>query len=149
MPPGAGHGEGHAEPPRFRSSAYVAVAARAGATYRAVYLGRRGALDPSTHTWVDPVDGVYLVETLGAAAPLTTTLIETGMDGTVLDPDAVWDHDENPATPEEALPVAGLALERDGLRGRWLAVAASMGEDEAGWAGIYALELPPPVGGSR
>jgi hypothetical protein len=146
-PPGAGHGEGHAEPPRFRSAAFAAVATRAGATYRAVYLGRRGALDPSTHTWVDPVDGVYLVETLGASAPLTSTLIETGMDGTVLDPDAVWDHDENSATPEEALPVAGLALERDGLRGRWLALAASMGEDEAGWAGIYALELEPPPGG--
>jgi hypothetical protein len=36
-----------------------------------------------------------------------------------------------------ALPIASLALERDAFRGDRLAITASMGVEEAGWAGIY------------
>jgi hypothetical protein len=149
-PPGAGHGEGHAEPPRFRSSAYVTVFRRAGATFRTVFLARNAAFDADTNTYVDPVDGVYLTETVGASATRLTTLVRTGMDGTLLDAAAVWDDDDNPATPAVPLPVAELALEREALRGSWLAIGASMGAedgDEAGWAGLYVTELPqPPTG---
>jgi hypothetical protein len=63
------------------------------------------------------------------------------MDGTLLDPDAVWDDDEDPATPDVPLPIASLALERDALRGNLLAITASMGVEEAGWAGIYLTEI--------
>ncbi len=143
-PPGAGESEGDAEPPRWRSSAFQAVAQRAGATYRVAVLARNGAIDPDTHLYVDPVDGIYLAEVIGAAAPNVTTLVQTGMDGTVLDPAAVWDDDESPATPDVPLPIASLALERDALRGNQLAITASMGVEEAGWAGIYLTEVGRP-----
>ena len=92
------------------------------------------------------MDGIYLGEVLGATAPGITTLVQTGMDGTVLDPEAVWDDDEDPNTPDVPLPIASLALERDAFRGGWLAITARMGVEEAGWAGIYLTRTPAPSG---
>lgn len=67
------------------------------------------------------------------------------VNGTGLDPQAMWDHDEDPATDDVPLPVASVALERDAFCGNWLAITASMGTEEAGWAGIYltAVQAPP------
>jgi hypothetical protein len=141
-PPGVGESEGDAEPPRWRSSAFLAVSQRAGATFRVAFLARNGVIDPDTYLYVDPVDGIYLGQVLGATAPTLTTLVQTGMDGTVLDPDAVW-NDDGTSTP---LPIASLALERDAFRGDWLAITASMGVEEAGWAGIYLTHMPVPPG---
>ena len=140
-PPGVGEGHGNAEPPRFRSSAFLAVSRRAGATYRVAFLGRRADIDPETNAYVDTIDGIYVAEGLGASQPMVDTLVQTGMDGTVLDVDAIWDDDENPATPDVALPITSLALERDAFRGDRLAITASMGVEEAGWAGIYLTRL--------
>jgi hypothetical protein len=136
-PPGVGEGHGDAEPPRFRSSAFLAVSRRAGATYRIAFLGRHASIDPDTNAYVGIVDGIHVAEGLGASPPVVKTLVQTGMDGTVLDAEAIWDDDENPATPDVALPIASLALERDAFRGDRLAITASMGVEEAGWAGIY------------
>jgi len=145
-PPGVGESEGDAEPPRWRSSAFQAVSQRAGATFRVAFLARNGDIDESTNLYVDPVDGIYLGQVLGATAPTLTTLVQTGMDGTVLDPDAVWDDDEIPSTADVPLPIASLALERDAFRTDWLAITASMGVEEAGWAGIYLTQIPVPPG---
>ena len=134
-PPGAGESEGDAEPPRWRSSAFLAVSQRAGATSRTAFLARKGGIDQDTNVYVDPVDGIYLAVQLGAAKPRLTTLVQTGMDGTVLDPDAV-----DPES-EEVLPITSVALERDAFRGDWLAITASMGTEEAGWAGVYLTRL--------
>jgi hypothetical protein len=134
-PPGAGESEGDAEPPRWRSSAFLAVSQRAGATSRTAFLARRGEIDAETNLYDDPVDGIYLAVQLGAANPRLTTLVQTGMDGTVLDPAAV-----DPASGD-ALPITSVALERDAFRADWLAITASMGTEEAGWAGIYLTEL--------
>ncbi|MFZ1863403.1 MAG: hypothetical protein WAU39_04200 [Polyangiales bacterium] len=138
-PPGAEEGEG--EPPRFRASAFLSVSAWNTATtfIRVAFLARTAHVDPVTHVYVDPRDGIYLA--MGPGAGPTLTLIETGMDGTRLDPDAVWNDDGDPGTPEVPLPVASLAMERDAFRGDWLAIAATMGEEEAGWAGIYLVDL--------
>jgi hypothetical protein len=144
-PPGVGEGEGDAEPPRWRSSAFQAVSQRAGATFRSAFLARNGELD-SDNVYINTVDGIYLGEVLGATAPGVTTLVQTGMDGTVLDPEAVWDDDESGETPDVPLPIASLALERDAFRGGWLAITASMGVEEAGWAGIYLTRVSPPPG---
>jgi hypothetical protein len=137
-PPGVGEGEGDAEPPRWRSSAFQAVSKRAGATFRNAFLARNGELDEDTKVYMTPVDGIYLGEVLGATAPKITPLVKTGMDGTMLDPKAVSDN--------EPLPIVSLALERDAFRGGWLAITASMGLEEAGWAGIYLTRVSPPPG---
>jgi len=144
-PPGAGESEGEAEPPRWRSSAFQAVSQRAGATFRIAFLARNGDID-ANNLYVNPVDGIYLGEVLGASSPTLTTLVQTGMDGTFLDPEAVWDDDEDPTTPDVPLPIASLALEREAFRAGWLAITASMGVEEAGWAGIYLTQMPVPPG---
>jgi len=136
-PPGVGESEGDAEPPRWRSSAFQAVSQRAGATFRNAFLARNGDLD-SYNVYVNTEDGIYLGEVLGATAPKITPLVKTGMDGTILDPEAV--------SGNEPLPIASLALERDAFRGGWLAITASMGVEEAGWAGIYLTKMPAPPG---
>jgi len=140
-PPGVGEGEGEAEPPRWRSSAFHAVSSGAVDTrIRVAFLARSGDIDPVSNAYVEPVDGVYLATGPGRGPVIT--LVETGMDGTLLDPDAVWDADDDPATPDVSLPIASLAVERDAFRGDWLAIAASMGSEVAGWAGIYLTRVP-------
>jgi hypothetical protein len=128
-PPGAGEGDG--EPPRFRSSAFLAISARPGAGTRTAFKARRGDLD-GDYVYINVIDGIYLAEQVGSGPARLATLLETGMDGTVLDPDAV--------EGGLALPIAELALERDGFRGGKLAIAASMGEEEDGWGGIYLAQ---------
>jgi hypothetical protein len=68
------------------------------------------------------------------------TLIETGMDGTLIDPEAVYADEET--GDEMVLPVTEMGIERDGFRGSALAINVSMGTEEAGWAGIYLTEVP-------
>jgi hypothetical protein len=143
-PPGAGHGHGNAEPPRFRSAAFLSVYRRAGATFRVAFLARNGEMDPDTNAYGDVTDGIYLAESVGSSPIEVTPLIVTGMDGTALDPAATWDDDENPATPDVPLVIASVALEREALRGKWLAITASMGSEDAGWAGIYLTDLQTP-----
>jgi hypothetical protein len=62
------------------------------------------------------------------------------MAGTLLDSQAL---ETETGTP---LPVTSLGLERDSLRGRWLAITAGMGNGEIGWGGIYVTRLPAPRG---
>jgi hypothetical protein len=52
-------------------------------------------------------------------------VVETGMDGAMLDPQAA------------GIPIISVGLERDGLRSGWLAIAASMANATTGWAGVY------------
>lgn len=62
------------------------------------------------------------------------------MDGSLIDPFAV----DAAGVP---LPVTELALERDALRGDWLAVTVGMCSDEseeAGWAEVYLTRMPGP-----
>ena len=60
------------------------------------------------------------------------TILTTGMDGGLLDPMAA------------GLPIVSLGIERDGFRNGRLAIAASMANDEDGWAGIYTARVPEP-----
>lgn len=131
-PPGTGGGEDASEPPRFRSSAFVAVSTNdRGNTALAAFLARSADYATDTNVYVNPIDGIYLGSTTGARP--VRTLLQTGMDGTLLDPMAI----EN----SEPLPITSLGLERDGFRGNWLAISASMGEEETGWGGIYLSEV--------
>ena len=69
-------------------------------------------------------DGLYLTAATMPATPIRT-IVETGMDGAVLDPSAA------------GLPVATVGVERDGLRNGWLAINASMTNGVTNWAGVY------------
>jgi len=130
-PPGMGQHEGDKEPPRWRSSAYVAISAWNGSNALAVFKARKGVIDPVTHTYLDTIDGLYGQKQKGNR-PSYYTILDTTMPGLSLDPEA----------PADSI-VTELGLERDGFRGEWLVINASMlvpgSGEESGMAGIYAL----------
>ncbi|TKB25652.1 hypothetical protein FCL47_14090 [Desulfopila sp. IMCC35006] len=135
---GGGHSdegaEDDGEPARWRSSAYVAVSARVGATFQAAFKARTGEL--VDRVYAEPVDGIYLRKGPGPWHGQTIEpVLDTTMDGQTLDPEA-------PA----GSTINELGLEREGLRGYWLAVSAKMGieggQEEDDMAGIYLMALP-------
>jgi len=138
-PPGVGHGEADAEPPRWRSSAFLALSGKPLAlrrhtvwTYKLAFLARTGQIGPE-FTWINAMDGIYLAS--GPGQGPVKQLLATGMDGTRVDPAAVDAYGS-------ALPVTSIGIERDGFRGARLAVSVGMGNEESGWAGVYIATLP-------
>lgn len=132
MVPGTGGSDDEGEPARWRASSFAAVSGLVDGrqndpthlvAFKARHVRRLGGVAGET------VDGIYL-----AAGPRTRSfavVCQTGMDGTWLDPTAVDPLSHAP------LPVTDVGIERDGFRGRWLTINASMGTEEAGWAGVY------------
>ena len=132
---GGGHSdegaEDDGEPARWRSSAFVAVSSEKGATFKTAFKARTGEF--VNGVYADPIDGVYLRK--GPGQSQIVTVLDTTMEGQALDPEA----------PEDST-IIEIGLEREGLRGDWLAVNASMGleggTEEDGMAGIYLTEIP-------
>jgi hypothetical protein len=125
--------EDDGEPARWRSSSFVSVSGRSGATFSAVFKARNGEIDPTENFYVDPIDGIYLNK--GPGQVKGVTVLDTTMFGNTLDPEA---------SPGSL--ITALGLEREGLRGKWLVINASMGEEgaeeDASMAGIYLTEIP-------
>ena len=123
-------GEDDGEPVRWRSSAFVAVSAGVGATFNTAFKARFGGLRNGVYE--DPVDGIYV--RMGPGQAPVITVVDTMMSGPSLDPEAPPDS-----------TIAEVGLEREGLRGRWLAINASMdvegGEEEDGMAGVYLTQV--------
>jgi len=123
-------GEDDGESIRWRSSAFVALSAGVGATFNTAFKARSGGL--RNGVYADPVDGIYL--RMGPGQSPIITVVDTTMNGQVLDPEAPPDS-----------TIAEIGLEREGLRGRWFAINASMevegAEEEDGMAGIYITRL--------
>ena len=140
--PGTGGGDDDGELARWRSSAFVATSGRVDRTledpnYHAAFKARTTEYDAELDTYVDPVDGIYVQS--GPGNRPVRTLVETGMDGTIFDAEAI-----DPLTLSP-LPVTEMAIERDGFRGKSIAVTITMGTEEAGWAGVYMTRLLPIV----
>jgi hypothetical protein len=137
MVPGMqGHPDDTGEPARWRSASFAAVSglvddSLTDPSFHTIFKARTGQIVGGV--WSQPTDGVYL--RAGTDSPIAT-VVETGMDGTLIDPAAV-----DPDT-QEHLPVTEMGIEREGFRGRWLAINVSMGSEEAGWAGIYLTTVP-------
>jgi hypothetical protein len=138
--PGTGESDEDGEPARWRSASFVAVSGLVDgklddATFHTAFKARTG--DVAGGAYVSPVDGVYLKQGPGATGFLP--VVETGMDGTLIDPEAVYVDEETSTSMN--LPVTEMGVERDGFRGKSLAVNVSMGTEEAGWAGVYLTEV--------
>lgn len=145
--PGTGESDDTGEPARWRSSSFVAVSGLVDgqlrdATFHVAFKARKTqGVNPA---YVDArplaalaasvIDGIYLRK--GPGNSPMAVLVETGADGTLIDPAAV-----DPDTLAH-LPVTAVGLERDGFRGNSLALNISMGTEEAGWAGIYLTTVP-------
>lgn len=112
-----------AEPPRWRGGSFMAVS-----DGFVVFKARTATLNTKME-YVGIVDGLYAVD--APFSSMRSTLIETGMDGSVIDPSLA------PGT----MPVTNFGIERDGFRGKYLAVAVTMANEEAGWGGVYSTEL--------
>ena len=131
---GGGHGhegaEDDGEPARWRSSAFIAISGGRGAAFKVAFKARTGDLVDGVY--FDPVDGIYLGR--GPGRPRNVTVLDTTMPGQYLDPEA-------PA----GSTITELGIERESLRGDWLAVNAGMGveggTEEEGLAGIYVTEV--------
>ncbi len=163
-PPGVGDSTGSEEggadaddrePPRFRSSAFVAVSGGVGDTALVAFKARDASFPDVTYTvdapndanpagtsgstYGDIVDSLYLAKTTQADTKLER-LLSTGMDATILDASAV----AQDGTP---MQITELGLERDSLRAPWLTINASMAteattEEEAeGMAGVYVRRV--------
>ena len=133
---GSEEGEEDGEFARWRSAAFVAVSGSVDGSLRdnnfhAAFKARKAAWDAGAY--VNPVDGIYLRK--GPLASALSALVTTGMNGTLLDPEAV------DADTGEALPVTEMGLERDSFRGKSLVINAGMGNEETGWAGIYLTQV--------
>ena len=116
-------GEDDGESVRWRSSAYLAVSTGIRATFRSAFKARTA-----------DVVGIYLREGPGRSPILTVA--DTTMNGLSLDPEAPLDS-----------RIVEVGIEREGLRGDWLAINAKLGveggEEEDDMAGIYITKLDP------
>ncbi len=128
-PPGVGGGEEDEgrEPPRWRSAAFISVSGGPNNTFIAAFKARSGEVDSVENNYLSPVDGIYLADKTA-----TATLLDTSMDGQSLDPSAPL-----------GSKIATLGIEREGFRGSWLAITASMVEQtsEEGMAGVYTAKM--------
>ena len=120
--PGTGGDEGgDQEPPRWRSTSFVAVESAGPAAYRVAFKARTGTDDA-------------IAMRVGPHEHPATIVVSTQTAGTDLDAQA----------PAGSL-VSAIGIERDGLRNGRLALAASMLNETTGeaWAGIYMTGLAP------
>lgn len=122
-PPGVGGGDSGEdvvpEPPRWRSSSFLAVAGQGGDTYQVVFKARTG-----------PVDGIYVTQ--GPTTVPVETVCDTTMSGLTIDPEA----------PSGSI-ITSVGVEREGLRGNWLVINAGMENASTGevGAGIYVTNM--------
>jgi len=142
-PPGVGGSEDGTdesrEPPRWRWSAFTALASKPGKLY-----GSR--LEPSPFQIAfkaarDGVDGVYVRK--GDLSALLETLVETlHSQGQAIDPEA----------PANSI-VTAVGIERDGFRNENLAISASMlyetVDTTVSWAGLYLANVPALKSGTE
>ena len=105
-------GEEDGEFARWQSSSFLAVDG-----WNAVFRGDK----------TDSASGLY-----GVFGGHRSTVVEIGMDGGIVDPDAL------------GLPIVSLGVERDGFRNGWLAINASMTDGTASMAGVYVSHVPEP-----
>jgi hypothetical protein len=122
-----GHGqegaEDDGEPARWRSSSFVAVS-NGSTAFKASSADR---------------SGIYLNICSNPAKCSLVTVLDTIMDGTNLDT-------EYAPPAGDISKIRELGLEREGLRGDWLAINARMGveggTEEDGMAGVYVTRVP-------
>ncbi len=126
-PPGVGGStDPTREPPRWRSSAFVAVSGLAGGEFQAAFKAT---------TTTSSTVGISLAQGPGAHQPVVT-MVDLTTPGQSIDPQA----------PAGSL-VSAVGIERDGFRGRNLALSVSMlnASTAESWAGIYLTKVEPDI----
>jgi hypothetical protein len=122
--PGTGGDKGgDQEPPRWRSTSFIAIEGTPAGAFRAAFKARLGTEDA-------------IMVRVGPESEEAWILVSTATIGASVDSEA----------PADSL-VSAIGIERDGMRNGRLALVASMLNAATGeaWAGIYATTLPPIV----
>ncbi|MBS1856356.1 MAG: hypothetical protein JST11_13400 [Acidobacteria bacterium] len=140
--PGTGESDETGEPARWRSASFVAVSGLVDgrltdAGFHVAFKARKGTVVNGAYS--NAIDGIYVKAYASGKLSAAVTAVKTGMDGILIDPAAIYIDDFGQQT---ILPVTEMGLERDGFRGKYLAINVSMGTEEAGWAGIYLTQVP-------
>lgn len=112
--------------PRWQPTSYLAVSDGI-----VVFKARTGWIT-NNGLYNDPTDGIYMRDVV-MAKPIEV-LLETGMDGVILDPTM-------PTGLRATVPIVGLGVERDGFRGNRLAINATMADDVTNWGGVYMANI--------
>ncbi len=109
------------EPPRWRASSFVAVSGSAS--------GFQVAFKAAAQ---DGDSGIFIAQS-PSATPFVIGALKTLDPGTTVD-----------AGAPSASVVSGVAIERDGFRGHWLAISVSMldAATSESWTGIYVTQVP-------
>ena len=126
-PPGVGGStDATREPPRWRSSPFVAVSGLAGGAFQTAFKAT---------TTTDSTVGIYLAQG-PAVQPPVVTMVDLTTPGQNIDPQA----------PAGSV-VTAVGLERDGFRGRNLALSVSMlnAATTESWAGIYLTNVESDI----
>lgn len=127
-PPGVGaEGDGdtgEAEPPRWRSSAFMAADGTRGVVFKADLTPGTGVAET----------GLYSSDLVGGFLTPPRSLVELGNPANALDPQA-------PANST----VTSVGVERDGWRRGWLVITVGFINPEGeSWAGVYLGFVPTP-----
>lgn len=125
QPPGSGSDEATLEPARWRVSSFVAVSGLDSGAFQVAFKA----------TPVTGGSGIYVAQGPSNHERIVTA-VDTTMTGDSIDPQA----------PSGSV-VSTVGIERDGFRGRWLAVSASMlnPTTSEGWAGVYLAKVPGDI----
>ena len=126
----AGSGDTGQEPARWRSSSFVAISGD-NAIFKAVRTGPNGS-DGATGLY----GGFGITDSSYTLNDSTFTLLETGMDGGLIDP----------SLQGQGFQISSLGIERDGFRNGKIAINAGMTNSAtaATWGGIYVAQVPEP-----
>ncbi len=126
----SGSGDTGQEPARWRSSSFLAISGD-NAIFKAVHTGPNGS-DGATGLYggFGVTDPSYILN------DSTFTLLETGMDGGLIDP----------SLQGKGFQISSLGIERDGFRNGQIAINAGMTNSltAATWGGIYVAQVPEP-----
>ncbi|KAL7510520.1 hypothetical protein ACHAXN_007420 [Cyclotella atomus] len=137
-PPGAGPNRARAledsdaaEPPRWRSAAFIALMSKDTVAYKM-----------TTVTQVSTKSGIYTGQQ-GAGVYTPSTILETG------DLCTAFDGMAKVAGSGEAMTVESLAIEREAFRNKYLCISIACGalvdseedDDEGDWGGIYCANM--------
>jgi hypothetical protein len=113
-----------AEPPRWRASAFTAVDGARGVLFKGVLTPPAGGTGPSS--------GIYGSVLSGNGMGSVFKLVAVGDDMSAIDP-----------TAPAGSTVSAVSMEREALRGGWLAISvSSLNPAQESWAGVYATYFP-------
>lgn len=127
------------EPPRWRSSSFIAVDQYNpfSIQFRAAFKGTKTNVYVGDQL-ISKIEGIYLADGPKPSLDSHFVIVDTQTKGEIVDQEVA-----SMGTQIDPLMITAIGIERDGLHGNWLTFNASMANSDASvsWAGIYVTKL--------